>query len=197
MIGNNQTATSRPPTSRPSPMTSTFAPTTRPPPTTTTTASSTPGIQGSSYTKYFLRRSNQMQNAWNYYFLILGTIIIDCDSPLDTVVTVPGSTIISPNYPNDYENNEDCAITIRFPERVRLTFLAFDIEESSDCSWDYMQFFDGPTSTSPQIATTVCGSIAPQPLESSGRTMSILFHSDHSIRHTGFKIFAESGNTTF
>ena len=53
MIGNNQTATSRPPTSRPSPMTSTFAPTTRPPPTTTTTASSTPGIQGSSYTKYF------------------------------------------------------------------------------------------------------------------------------------------------
>ena len=130
-------------------------------------------------------------------FFILGTITIDCDSPLDTVVTAPGSTIISPNYPNNYENNKDCAITIRFPERVRLTFLAFDIEESSDCSWDYMQFFDGPTSTSPQIATTVCGSIAPQPLESSGRTMSILFHSDHSIRHTGFKIFAESGNTIY
>ena len=55
MIGNNQTATSRPPTSRPPPMTSTSAPTTRPPPTTTTTASSTPGIQGSSYTKYFLK----------------------------------------------------------------------------------------------------------------------------------------------
>ena len=60
MIGNNQTATSRPPTSRPSQMTSTFAPTTRPPPTTTTTASSTPGIQGSSYTKYFQRPNDDL-----------------------------------------------------------------------------------------------------------------------------------------
>ena len=53
MIGSNQTATSGPPTSRPPPITSTSAPTTRPPPITTTTVSSTPGIQGSSYTKNF------------------------------------------------------------------------------------------------------------------------------------------------
>ena len=133
---------------------------------------------------------------------LLGTVAIDCGTQNNTKLTTPGTIITSPNYPNIYEKIgekvKDCAITIKFPQKVRLTFLAFDL--APDCSHDYMKFFDGPTSRSSQISNTMCGSVVPQPLESSRRTMRIVFHaspSNKTLTHTGFKIMAEAGNNMF
>ena len=111
--------------------------------------------------------------------------------PYDEIVTTPGAMIASPNYPDDYENNQDCEITIRFTTRIRLIFLAFDVEESyPNCTYDYLKIFDGPSSSSPSLFSqgNLCGSTIPQPISSTGNILHILFHSDSSTAKTGFKI---------
>ena len=117
---------------------------------------------------------------------------IDCDHPFDSVVTEPNVTIVSPNYPKDYDSDSHCAITIRYAERVRLTFLDLSIASEHPCITDYMEFFDGTTSSAAQIRSKLCGNIRPPPLYSKGNVMHFLFHSDYSGNRHGFKILAES-----
>ena len=115
--------------------------------------------------------------------------------PYDEVVTRPGAMIASPNYPDDYENNQDCEITIRFTTRIRLIFLAFDVEENyPNCTYDYLRIFDGPSSSSPQLFSqgNLCGSTIPYSMVSTGNAVRILFHSDSSTVEGGFKIQAEA-----
>ena len=116
---------------------------------------------------------------------------IGCDQPFDTVVTDPKTVIVSPNYPNAYGKNQHCEITIRYTEMVRVVFLEFLLV---DCPNDYMEFFDGITSNSTRIGPQLCGNERPRPLYSSGKTMRILFHTDHDKEYDGFKILTESGN---
>ena len=120
--------------------------------------------------------------------LIIVVITIDCDSPYDTEVTIPGSIIRSPNYPNAYERGKDCRTTIRFSNRILLRFLSFDVEEHSDCDYDYLIIYDGPDDSSSQIGTKLCGNTNPTEIESSGTTIHILFHTDSSEQRDGFQI---------
>ena len=115
--------------------------------------------------------------------------------PYDEIVTIPGAMIASPNYPDDYENNQDCEITIRFTTRIRLIFLAFDLEESyPNCTYDYLRIFDGPSSSSPPLFSqgNLCGSTIPHSKVSTGNTIRLLFHTDTSTVEGGFKIQAEA-----
>ena len=56
-------------------------------------------------------------------------------------IIFPGKNVTSPNYPAEYGNNQDCEITIRFKSRIRLLFLAFDLEYSYGCPYDYLNVF--------------------------------------------------------
>ena len=125
-----------------------------------------------------------------------GNVSIDCDSPFDEVST-PGTRIVSPNHPGNYENDKDCQITIRFPERVRIKFEEFDIEFHSSCEYDYIQVRDGDNANSSLIASKLCGTTIPDAIESSGQSMTLIFHTDESFNGGGFQILTELGSNEF
>ena len=111
--------------------------------------------------------------------------------------------IVSPNYTKEgtanYPSNSHCEITIRFTERVRITFLEVSINDEAPCNRDYVQFFDGPTSSAAQIGSKLCGMgplyVRPLPLYAKGKIMHLLFHSNHDSTGYGFKLLAESGKS--
>ena len=103
---------------------------------------------------------------------------------------------MSPNYPNSYSNNLDCQITIRFEDSptVLIEFdPTFEIEIHSTCGWDYLEARDGPSADSPLIDSKICGETAPLPIQSTGNSMTLVFHTDGSVAKTGFKITANTG----
>ena len=118
--------------------------------------------------------------------------MIDCDSPFDEVIT-PGTRIISPNHPGNYENNKDCQVTIRFSGGVRIRFEAFNIELSKSCAYDYIEVRDGDSANSNLIGSRLCGTTIPDPIESSGSSLTLIFHTDVNTVGTGFKIITEEG----
>ena len=124
------------------------------------------------------------------------TITIDCSSPFDEVV-IPGTTIMSPNYPNAYNNSLDCQVTIRFAgsDTVLIEFdPVYEIESHSTCAYDYLDARDGPSANSPLIGgSRHCGMAEPAPIQSTGNSMTLVFHTDSSVTKTGFKIVANPG----
>ena len=116
-----------------------------------------------------------------------------CDLPAGQVITVPGTTIISPNHPSFYANNLDCQVSIQFSERVRIKFVAFEVEPHLSCRYDYLEVRDGENSSSRVIGSKLCGDITPYAIESTGPSMTLVFHTDSSLRRTGFKLIAELG----
>ena len=67
-------------------------------------------------------------------------------------------------------------------EKLKLTFKDFDIEEESNCSYDWVEVrYEGFQSG------RLCGRKTPGPFISSTNTMNISFHSDYSETHKGFR----------
>ena len=53
--------------------------------------------------------------------------------------------IVSSNFPNNYNIDEECVwkITANEGDVITLTFNSFDVEYNSQCSWDYLVVWDG------------------------------------------------------
>ncbi|KAG7219563.1 hypothetical protein INR49_018990 [Caranx melampygus] len=114
-------------------------------------------------------------------------------------VTAPSGEIHSPSYPSSYPNNVDCSwvISVDSHHRVLLNFSDLDIENHSNCAWDYVSIHDGPSSSSPLLAR-VCGSTLPPSITSTQSSMFVRFRSDSSRNHRGFSArFSEACGTTF
>ena len=83
---------------------------------------------------------------------------------------------------------------------VELTFdNNFGIEASNDghCAYDYLQIRNGATESSPAFffssGSKLCGYTAPpNPIQSTGQYMLLLFHTDNSVQDIGFKISYKS-----
>lgn len=56
----------------------------------------------------------------------------------DAILTGESGSLSSPNYPNYYENYQDCSwfIEINGRENVELTLTDFDLEDEKDCRFD-------------------------------------------------------------
>ena len=112
------------------------------------------------------------------------------------VVTVSGTIITTPNYPENYDNDHDCEITIRFAatQKVSIVFEDFHVEANlgRSCRYDFLAIYDGETTRSP-IIEKECGKIRPgKTIQSTGNAMTLHFHTDQSESRTGFKIIANS-----
>ena len=118
-----------------------------------------------------------------------------CDSSVEEEVTVPGTIIISPNHPSNYGNNQNCQKKIRFGEgqSVLIKFIQFDIEYQTSCIWDWVEIRDVPSNSSNQVGSKLCGETIPNPIPSTGNTLTVIFHSDEAGVRSGFKMKAELG----
>ena len=52
---------------------------------------------------------------------------------------------------------------------------------------------DGDNNRAPLIGSKICGTVAPNDIISSGNTLFLRFHSDNSVRRTGYRVRADIG----
>ncbi|XP_056290732.1 cubilin [Pseudoliparis swirei] len=113
-------------------------------------------------------------------------------------VTAPSGEIHSPSYPSSYPSNVDCSwvISVNPSHRVFVNFSDVDIEHHSECFWDYVVIYDGPSISSP-LLLRVCGTSLPPPITSTQNTIYVRFRSDSSRNHRGFSArFSEACGAT-
>lgn len=86
-----------------------------------------------------------------------------------------------------YEHDADCVWVIVAPKGfvVQLTFYSFQLEQSSDCSLDYVNVYEGTVANGTKIQT-YCGVNLPPVTQSNGNVLSLKFVSDSSIAGEGF-----------
>ena len=123
------------------------------------------------------------------------SVTIDCESPFDEI-TVIGTTITSPNYPDEYGTNRDCQVSIRFSgnQTVAIRLEAFDVEFQDYCMYDYLAVHDGSNTSAPMIGQKLCGT-SPDgtSMASTGNIMTLHFHSDAYETRSGFQIYTDVG----
>merc|ERR550539_707094 len=97
--------------------------------------------------------------------------------------------IQSPNYPYAYPHNldETWNLEVASGQRIKLTFESFELESHSRCKHDFVKISHG--SGQPE---KYCGSSKPDPIISSGSTMTVSFHSDESENQNGFRAIWEA-----
>ncbi|XP_057551969.1 ovochymase-2 [Hippopotamus amphibius kiboko] len=95
--------------------------------------------------------------------------------------------IQSLHYPEDYSNLASCNWIFQAPKHylVKLSFQNLEIEESGDCTSDYVSVHRD-VERRKEIAR-LCGFVVPAPVVSISRVMSISFRSDENTTFRGFQ----------
>ena len=111
--------------------------------------------------------------------------VLGCGGTLST----PTGVITSPNYPNFYSVRTDCIWTIVRPpgNTIEVSFTDMDLEQSTNCSYDFVEVRDGSYLTSPLLGR-YCGSIKPALIRSTSNHIRILFRSDGNQVSKGFRL---------
>ena len=95
-------------------------------------------------------------------------------------------------------NNQDCKAVVKFAQgqRVSVEFLAFSVEWENrwsrkdswkNCRYDWLEIRDGSDSSANLLAKK-CGNQLSPTIYSTGNTLYLHFHTDHSTRDTGFQL---------
>lgn len=106
--------------------------------------------------------------------------------------------LTSPNFPNDFPRNTDCASTIIVPAGliIKLTFLNFTLEpfEQTDCSGSLggaRVFITNVASNDGAEQFRLCGQNIPNPVYSVGNSIQVRLLSLNNV-FSGFKAFFEA-----
>ncbi|XP_063063043.1 cubilin [Engraulis encrasicolus] len=104
-------------------------------------------------------------------------------------ITGSSGQIASPLWPRTYPMNSDYrwTITVDSDYYINLRFIEIDIEDLYDCYYDNLQIFDGPNVHAINLGT-FCGLRVPNPVRSSGSTMTLEFKSDNVVGGRGFLV---------
>ena len=104
--------------------------------------------------------------------------------------------ITTPNYPSTYPASRQCNWNIEVPQGkfIELQFENFGLEGpvGTNCIFDWLQIYDGGTSSSHDILGKLCGTRKPSNTRSSGNKLFLTWRSDPSGSHYGFNISATS-----
>lgn len=117
-----------------------------------------------------------------------------CGKNYPRYIAIPRSSgnkeIASPDYPNNYGDNNNCVWRINDPNRlsqIKLEFNAFDLEQSSSCKYDSVEVRDGwSDSSSSRLIGKFCGSKSPRTVYAFSGEMEVKFTTDRSVTKTGF-----------
>ncbi len=93
-----------------------------------------------------------------------------------------------------YGNNENKVMTLKADasssnvSSLNVTFIEFDVEYNSSCTYDYLEVYDG-TSTSAPLIGKYCGTDLPGPFKSTNadHALTFKFHSDIASTGSGWK----------
>nr|CAB3264299.1 Tolloid protein [Phallusia mammillata] len=88
----------------------------------------------------------------------------------------------------NYISGRECdwVVTAQRGYGVELVFPAFEVEDESDCSYDFVEVYDGNSDSAVRFGR-FCGQRAPSTLLSSSDSLLIRFHSDDTINKKGFR----------
>ena len=99
-----------------------------------------------------------------------------------------GFLITSPNYPDNYPNNQNSVteMSVADGELVQITFTDFSLEDSRGCIYDYVRIKDG---NGEELLPRTCGDHKDifAPILSKTKTAFLTFVSDHSEVRPGFR----------
>ncbi|XP_047482984.1 blastula protease 10-like [Penaeus chinensis] len=113
-----------------------------------------------------------------------------CEMCQCTYTEAAAGEIVSPNYPNPYDNYHDCQMRIVVPEGyiIKFTYLLFELEYENTCSYDSFQIYDTIFADGPRF----CDTTAPNFTVSSTNDVTIVFQTDTNIVANGFRLTFES-----
>ncbi|XP_058878367.1 CUB and sushi domain-containing protein 3 isoform X1 [Acipenser ruthenus] len=108
-----------------------------------------------------------------------------CDVPCGGVLTKRRGTILSPGYPEPYDNNLNCIWKITVPEGagIQIQIISFATEHN----WDSLDFYDGADNNAPRLGS-YSGTTIPQLLNSTSNNLYLNFQSDISVSAAGFHL---------
>lgn len=107
------------------------------------------------------------------------------------VYTNPGQNIrLHVDNNGNYENEAECYWVIAAPVNkvIRLHWLSFSIEGSSDCNYDYVEVYDSLDVRNANYLSKYCDRRLPEDLLSNSRHLVIKFVSDISESEGGFEL---------
>ncbi|CAH2276338.1 ovochymase-1 [Pelobates cultripes] len=109
--------------------------------------------------------------------------------PILDLLPAGSAEIMSPHYPEIYPNGVDCQWLIYSTSGLRLRLLINDLylEESANCTWDYLKVFDGSNNVS-KLIVSLCGLKTDLNVESTGSYLLLHFYTDKSLGYRGFRI---------
>lgn len=89
--------------------------------------------------------------------------------------------IASPNFPEPYSNDLYCSwtIVVEYGRTVTLMFGYFDVERSSNCAYDSISVYNGPSTSHPALGR-FCGAFRPGHLVSTSNQMLVTMKTDHT-----------------
>ncbi|KAG2464901.1 CSMD1 protein, partial [Polypterus senegalus] len=126
-------------------------------------------------------RCDSVPNALAQWNDSLPTCIVPCGGTL----TKRRGTILSPGYPEPYDNNLNCVWKITVPEGagIQIQVISFATEHN----WDSLDFYDGADNNAPRLGS-YSGTTIPQLLNSTSNNLYLNFQSDISVSAAGFHL---------
>ncbi|KAM4534255.1 cubilin [Odontesthes bonariensis] len=109
----------------------------------------------------------------------------ECGSEL----TAPYGNINSPGYPGNYPPDRDCYWTVTVEPGLLITFAfgTLSLENHPDCNYDFLEIRDGLRPEDPVLGK-YCSTASPPPLQTTGPSAWVHFHSDFTVSDRGFHI---------
>ncbi|XP_034615478.1 CUB and sushi domain-containing protein 3 [Trachemys scripta elegans] len=135
-------------------------------------------------------------------YILYGSIAIRCDSvpnalaqwndslptcvvPCGGILTKRKGTILSPGYPEPYDNNLNCVWKITVPEGAGIQVQVVNF--ATEHNWDSLDFYDGADNNAPRLGS-YSGTTIPPLLNSTSNNLYLNFQSDISVSAAGFHL---------
>ena len=126
--------------------------------------------------------------------LIACVVNLPLSGSASTQIQCTGTVFDNGGAAGDYADNTTNQITISptGASFVTLTVVSFDIEPGSGgsppCDYDYVEFFDGPTTASPSLGRYCNTTGSPGTVTSTGGSITIFHYADPAVNGDGFEI---------
>ncbi|XP_069065870.1 high choriolytic enzyme 1-like [Pleurodeles waltl] len=118
----------------------------------------------------------------------LGTTTVSNDRACGGTLTAKSGEITTPYYPEQYPRSTQCTWIIRATKLVNITFVDFELENGTNCMFDFMKFDDLSEIPVYIPKRKYCRTVAPNTWVSFRSSVQIIFSSDSTVQMRGFKL---------